>query len=785
MADDETNEPMGDEELDPTVEPKSSRAWLAIIAKAEKVFQDYQDRADNIDKLYANLEKLGNASREREFQLFWANIQVIGPSIYSRAPVPVVVPRFKDQRPLARMTSELLERSCVVTFQLEDMDGVMRLVRDDVTVLARGCIWLRYETKQENDGVAERVCIEHVDRKDFLHDPARNWKEVDWVAKRSWLTEDEMEERFKSTSGDAYMDASYELRRDDKDADDGRMKCGVWEIWSKSQDKVVWVCEGCEDLLDDGPPHLTLEGFFPCPKPAYGTVQRRSMIPVPDMVFYKDQLEEINELTARISALSESVKLKGFYPSGNGEVGDAIEAAIKATDNNAILIPISNWSLLGTGSSKDMIIWLPIDMVATVITQLVELRRQLIDDVYQITGLSDIMRGSTVASETLGAQQLKSQYGSIRIRDRQDELIRIARDVTRIAAEIMSENFQSKTMLDMSQMQIPTDADIAKQVKPLEAQIQQITKQVDQAKANPQIQQQAQQNPDQAKQMLQQAQDQANQLGKQINDLQSQPTVEKISKFLRDQRLRPFVLDIETDSTIAPDEDAQKQRATEYVQAMGGLLAQGIPAIMEFPAIGPVVADTIKFMQSQFRVGRQMDQTVEEFVDQVKKVASQPKPPDPAVQKAQADSQAMQAKVQMDAQAHQQNMQAGQAKMQMDAQQHQIGVQQNAANLQLSQQESASKAQAAQVDIALKQQAAQQEMQLKAQESDIKVRMMQAEGQMKAEAHGHLMQKGALELAKLQAEIDHLRTASAATVANTQIKADTAAEAAAAKKEPA
>ena len=36
-------------------------------------------------------------------------------------------------------------------------------------------------------------------------------------------------------------------------------------------------------------------------------------------------------------------------------------------------------------------------------------------------------------------------------------------------------------------------------------------------------------------------------------------------RLLRDQRLRPFALDIETDSTIQPDEDAQKQRNMEML----------------------------------------------------------------------------------------------------------------------------------------------------------------------------------------------------------------------------
>jgi hypothetical protein len=242
-------------------------------------------------------------------------------------------------------------------------------------------------------------------------------------------------------------------------------------LWCKSENIVVWVSEGCDEVLDQGKPHLALEDFFPCPKPAFGTLQRRSLIPVPDMVFYKDQLEEINEITARIAALTEAVRVRGFYPAGAGEIGDAIEAALKSTTNNQYMVPVSNWAMIGTGGVKDMIVWLPIDVITATITAIIAVRKQLIEDVYEVTGLSDIMRGQTQASETLGAQQLKSQYGSVRIKDKQDELIRVARDVTRIVAEIIAEHYSGATLMDMTQMRLPSDADIQAQAAPLQAQL--------------------------------------------------------------------------------------------------------------------------------------------------------------------------------------------------------------------------------------------------------------------------------------------------------------------------
>lgn len=646
---DQIDTSVDDDEFDPNKNLKKSAPFLKLIADYRKAgFQSYSDKSDNIEKRYADLERLASAGRDREFSIFWANIQVLGPSIYSRPPVPVVIPRFRgDRKPIPRMASELLERCAIVGFEIEDIDGVMRMVRDDLTILARGVPWVRYETKTKNGKFSERVCIDHVNRKDFAHDPARSWKEVDWVARRAWLTKSEMRKRFSKTSGNAYQDADYAVRKDERQNSDGRQKAGVWEIWIKSANRVVWVDEGVDVLLDDDEPHLTLDGFFPCPKPAYGTAQRNSMIPVPDYVQYKDQIEEINEITARISSLAEAVKVKGFYPAGASDIGDAIEAALKNVENRSILVPVSNWAAFGELGSNP-IIWLPLEVIGTVIVQLVNLRRQLIQDVYEITGLSDIMRGMSNANETLGAQELKSQYGSVRIRDRQDEMVRVARDLTRIMCEIMAENFQKKTLLEMSQLDIATDADIKKQVQALEKQVKAIQAQIKEAQSDPEIQAQAHQKPEIAQQVLQQAEQQIQQLVGQINELNETVTIEKVMELLREQRVRPFVLDIETDSTVTPDENAQKQRATEFTTAVGGFLTQALTAVQQVPQSAPLMAETLRYVASQFRAGRQLDGVIDEFAEQMKQIAAQPSQGNQQAQAAQAAAQAEVQSKQMD-----------------------------------------------------------------------------------------------------------------------------------------
>ena len=726
--------------------PRSAKPWLDLIDESEKVLQLWQDKCDGIDKQYADLERLANAARERQMQLFWANVSVLAPSIYSRPPVPVVVPRFKDRKPLPRAAAELLERSAIVTFETEEVHDQMKLVRDDLAIAGRGAVWLRYEAKGAGDSFRECVRIEHRDRKDFLHGIARSWGEVPWAATRAWLTKAEMRKRFKPVSGDLYKDASYAVRKEDKDGDDRRRKAGVWEIWHKTENKVVWVAEGCEDTLDEKPPHLSLEGFFPCPRPAYATLQRRTLIPVPDFLFYKDQIEEINELTARIGALADALRVRGFFPAGAGDISDAIETAIKNVADNQVLVPISNWAMIGSGGVKDMIVWLPIEQVANTITALVALRKQLMEDVYEITGLSDIMRGQTEASETLGAQQLKSQYGSVRVRDRQDEMVRLARDVTRLAGEIMAENFQASTLLAMSQYDLASEAALAEQAQPLQAQLAHIQGELAAAQRDPEIAQLAQANPQAARQIMGQVEQQAAGLQQQIAKIAQQPTVEKVMALLREQRMRPYVLDIETDSTIAPDENAQKQRATEFVTAVGGFMERALPALQQNPQAAPVAAELLKFVASQFRAGRQLEGVIDEFADKMAQLASQPRPPDPQVAQQQAEAAAKAERARVE---NAERMAAAQ-KTAAEAGAAELEAQQTAADAQAARQIRLRDAADAAADRQI-------ERDGKIAVTDKQLALMDAKRADEFAAHAQAMEKGALELALLKARIEQAK----------------------------
>lgn len=662
-------------------EPNSSAVILEAIEDARRAFEPYWHFCDRIDRIYSSSRALvtsANDYSDNEFDIFWASLEIIKPAIYAKSPKPIAAPRFKDANKTAKTTAELLERALETSFDLGDIDQVMLEVRDDLAIANRGQAWVRYESE---DG-KHRVCYEHLDSTDFLHEPARKWADVGWVARRAWMTKREMDERFEGVD---FEGAEFHVRTEQRDQGmvDSSAKAGVWEVWSRIDNRVYWVVPGCPVILDEDEPHLHLRRFFPCPMPAYGTLKRRSLIPVPDYKRYEYHLEQINTLTGRVYNLLDQVKLKGLYPGG-GSMADAIGKLLESEDDS-ILLPVPEMTLANT--TGNYVQWLPLTEIATAIQGLIEARSQLINDFYQLSGISDIMRGATEAEETLGAQRLKVQSGSVRVRQKIDELQRFARDMAEIAAEIMAENFPVKTLLSMAQMDLPKKAEIAKETKDLEkAAKEELEALQEQAE---QMAMQAQGDPEAAAQ----AEEQFNQAQQQIL-AKYEPTLQRlgntvvwedVEEMLRDELERFPIIEIETDSTILTDEIAEKELRAEWMNAFSGAATTLQPLAQSGPAGADLAGAVLKFTMQPYRANREIDSFIDAWVDEMKNAPPQQEGGENA-ELAAANMQLAQAEI-MKAQNQGQNYQAQAAlkmqELQLKAQEAEAKTQEAQAKFQL------------------------------------------------------------------------------------------------------
>ena len=499
-----------------TTEPDATQIkWIAVIEQYDKAFKDWHKRGMKLWNIYSEERRAKTESADptsRRMSLFYSNVSTLQPAIYAKMPHPNVSRRFKDEDPIARAVAEISERCLISLADESDFDAMMRSVRDDFLITARGAAWVRYEADTEaledaegnslnergeplgedespaEQITGERVIWDFVNWQDFGHTVARTWGEVTAVWRKAYMTRRDGVKRFgkekfaKVELDQVVGDPSAQQMEDTKEA--SKNKATVYEIWDKTTNKVYFIAKGANEPLEIVEPYLNLKGFFPCPKPAYGPLTTNSLIPTPEYVYYQDQIEEIDDLTARIAALQDALKLVGFYPAGpKGEANPEIETAVQAGFENR-MIAIPNWAqFVDGGKGGAPIVYLPIEQVMKTIEGCIALRKQLIDDVYQITGISDIMRGEGDKDETATAQNIKSQWGSVRIRDRQNELAKFARECYRIGAEIIADKFQPETLLKMANMSLPTEAELQQQA--LLQQQQALMAQAQQAQQQP------------------------------------------------------------------------------------------------------------------------------------------------------------------------------------------------------------------------------------------------------------------------------------------------------------
>lgn len=653
----------------PTDDAALTSRWISEIEASEKWQRQYWERCRNIIRRYRQerREAAGQPNEdERRYAVLWSNVQTLGPAVYAKTPEAVVGRRYKDSDPVGRYASEVLERSINFTTDEDGFADRMKLIRDDYLLIGRGSAWLRFVphvadnqepqvTGQADDEGAEdtkqvyaEIEFEHVAYNDFGFTPCREWSEVWYVFRRVFMGRKDLVARFKEVGSTVPLDWSpKDDPSTDEETKEKTKKAAIYEVWDKSTGKIFWFSKSHPIApLDQKDDWMGLEGFFPCPRPVMATTPQDKFIPVPDYVYYQDQAEEIDELTAKIGRMIDALKVSGFYA---GERNIELQNLFSSKTNQ--LVPVDSMaSLQESGGMKGIIEWFPLDMVILALKTSFETRKEVLEDVYQITGISDIIRGATDPNETATAQGIKSQWGSLRVRDKQQELARFARDVMRIMAEIVAKNFDAKTLAAITDVQLPT------------------------------------QQQQQAAQIIQQAAQQGQQIppppGMPTPDVLQRPTWEAVMGLLKSDSMRSFRIDVETDSTVQPDENEEKARRVEFITALAQLMGAALPVLQSAPQMAPLIGKSVEFLARGFRVGREMEDIIEQTFEKIAQMPPQ-QPPGAQAGPSQAELQLKQQELGIKQQQLHADVQDTQTQAQIDAQRTAMEGQFHAHQLQL------------------------------------------------------------------------------------------------------
>lgn len=612
-------------------EPTGSKVepWLNHISAYEREFKKWEGRADKIVKRYRD-ESRSKSDGLSKFNILWSNVQTLVPATFARIPQPDVSRRFKDNDPVGRVASLIIERA--LDFEIQNYPDYRQSLKScvlDRFLGGRGTAWARYEPHiravqlgepQDGELITEDIdepqeeldyeCapVDYVHWRDFGHTVARTWEEVTGVWRKVYLTREACIERFGEEVGEKIpLDSRPEdMKKGETLSNDQYARALIYEIWDKETKKAMWLSKSLGKFVDEKDDPLGVEGFWPCPRPLFATLTNDSLVPVPDFVLYQDQANELDTLSDRINGLINALKVRGVY---NAEFTELARLFTEGENNS--LIPVKNFAAFaekqGLKGAIDLVDLAPIAAALLAAYQAME---QVKQQIYDITGLADIVRGQSEASETATAQQIKGQYASMRLNSMKHDVAQFATEVLQLKAQIMCGKFDPQTLLKISA---------------------------------------ADQLSEQDKAMLPQA----------LEMLKSDP-------------MRSFRIEIAADSLVQMDEQQEKQDRMEMLTAIGAYLEKALPIVQGAPEVAPMVLELMKFAVTAFKVGKGVEGMIDETMDKVKagieQKAGQPPPPDPEMMKVQAkqqaDQQALQAKAQSDQQTLQANMQLEQMKLQ-------------------------------------------------------------------------------------------------------------------------
>jgi hypothetical protein len=608
------------------------KRWLSEIEIAEKDRKSWIERGDKVVKRYLDEKKDGEEQNGQRFNILWSNVQTIQPILFARPPKAQVERRYRDKDPVGRLASMMLERSldyCVEDYNLAD---TVRACVENLLLPGLGQAWVRYEPRFEKvrvpvqpampqiPGQAVDVTVEaapafiddsgqSVDPKSVKTDEQGSFIETERIAYEKAPVEYVHWKDFLHGPGRVWAEVNWVARIVYMTKDEATDRFGEEKAKACTYD-----CKP-EEIKDD---HLAADVFKKCRIYELWDKQKR------EVIWLSKGMDKL------LDKKPDPLNLHEFFPcprpllatTANGKlvpqpdycmyqdqavemdeltqrialltqacrvVGvyaaqekDTLSGILNGSDNQ--MVPVDQWAAFAEkGGIKGAIDWLPVDMVIQVIDRLYIAREACKATIYEITGIADIVRGQSDPNETLGAQRIKGQFATLRLDDRQKDVARFVRDLIRLKAEIIAEMFQPETIVLMSG--------------------------IEQSSQDAQL-------------------------------------VPQAIELLRNDALRSFRIDIETDSTIAVDEAQEKSDRAEFLTSAATFLEKALPIAQGVPQIAPLLGQMLLFGVRGFRVSRDLESAFEEAIEAMQQQAQQPAEPrpDPEMVKVQGQLQAKAAK---------------------------------------------------------------------------------------------------------------------------------------------
>lgn len=434
--------------------------WVKKISAAEKEYDKYYNLVRETREFYK--DNAGSSKTEGRYNIFWSSVETLKPFLYFKQPKPYIERANPSAGEAQKLACRILSRALSWNLQQFDFDSVIKYARNDFLISGCGILWEHYEPEfavfpdvcnpeaSVELKTGEKVVSQYVNPEHFIADCDKVgiWEDVSWVARKIYMS--------KQEAIDAFGAARCVELVHDGEKDYRHKEICVYEIWDKVTQKVYWLAkEKNNDFLKVCDNPLKTEGFFPCPKPIFATMTNDSIIPIPDYCLIKELLNELNGINTRMKLTMQALKVSGAYDNSFPELANILS-------KDVTLVAAKDFERLkDAGGLRGIIDFVPIEQYVSALEQLASRRQDIITQIYDVTGVSDIMRGSSNTAETATAVTQKTNFGTLRNQDRQNDMQRFICDIFRLKAEIICELFSADTLLSFLTLEEAADKELS------------------------------------------------------------------------------------------------------------------------------------------------------------------------------------------------------------------------------------------------------------------------------------------------------------------------------------
>jgi len=587
--------------------------WQAEIDLARNWRDKWLDKAQQVYKIYRDDRDFTKANSKKKVNLYWSSLQTMMPSIFTSVPKVDCRRRNADRDKIKRISAEILERATEYSVEChQDYFNVVTNALNDFLVAGRGVLWERYEFQKEKtlqrvvimpeelqSGVSQALnrpikpeevqtdeqgsfvmeptekityqksITDYVPFDDFFYNPARTLDEVRWKARRHYFTRKELERYWPDIAGEV------DLTKEPDGLSSLKLDKEEQKRYKKAEVFEIW-------NLEDKRVYYISPGYdagaLEIKDDPLGLEKFFPCNEVFDFITPQELLptpeycmaqDQLEEINSLTDRIDALVRIIRANGVCPAEFKEQL-AQILSGDN--ILAGLTNFVAFNQAGGTNIIQFLPLEQFIQVLQQLLQAREMAKQLYYEVTRQSDLMRGASNPLETASAQNLKSDYADVTQESKRRKFEKFLRDAIRIKAEIIAEQFEPEILFAMTGM---------------------------------------------------------NGFSEQV----TQQDFFAAIQLLKDDTMRDYAINIETDSTIISDERKNKQNVSEFIGSITPYLGQTMESLRQAPELAPAFIEMLMMFMRSFKISSGVEDSIEmglrDLLEKQKQLAKQPPPPPP------------------------------------------------------------------------------------------------------------------------------------------------------------